>query len=141
MSLEKKDLRLKMTDDMLNRLSILAGLDGHDLADLAAFWWLAANLFFRNAVDFSGLDCPVRQFAVLCLILAGSGTVRGSIYTSDSGQPAAFSVQLDVFALLSSLGRRSAWFLPLPVGSLDSQPNDKIYRFFFGVKNDENYRS
>lgn len=36
MSLEKKDLRLKMTDDMLNRLSILAGLDGHDLAEHGA---------------------------------------------------------------------------------------------------------
>ncbi|MGO1724738.1 MAG: hypothetical protein ACTHYW_03465, partial [Lactobacillus delbrueckii] len=101
----------------------------------------AANLFFRDAVDLSGLDCLVRQFAVLYLILAGSGTVRGSIYSGDSGQPAAFSVQLDVFALLSSLGGRLAWFLLLPIGSLDSQPNDKIYRFFFGVKNDENCRS
>jgi len=36
MSLEKKDLRLKMSDDMLNRLRILAGLDNNDVAEHGA---------------------------------------------------------------------------------------------------------
>ena len=33
MSLEKKDLRLKLTEDMLDRLRRLAGLENNDIAE------------------------------------------------------------------------------------------------------------
>ena len=36
MSLEKKDLRLKLTEDMLDRLRILAGLENNDIAEHGA---------------------------------------------------------------------------------------------------------
>ena len=36
MSLEKKDLRLKISEEMLNRLKILAGLVDHDISEHGA---------------------------------------------------------------------------------------------------------